>query len=213
MINIALVGETTLFRNLLSNHINKWQGFTVIMQAYNGVDFLNQLKHPIKKMPNVAILDVQMPVMNGVETAEQLYKQYPKINMLALSQFNDDISLNKMISKGVLGFITKNTEIDEIKQAINKVAQGAYYFTEYISENTLNNTSTLKENILTEREILLIKLCATNMPVKQMGEKLNTGIKNVNKIKSKLFEKFNVTNRSSLVASAIRNKIINDYDL
>lgn len=213
MITVALVDDTIMFRKLLTDCINKWQGFTVIMQANNGIELLNQLNLPNKNLPDVVLLDIQMPIMNGFETAEQLHMQYPKINMLALSQFGDEVSINKMITKGVLGFISKNADLYEIQRAISFAAAGRYYFNEFFSENSLNNTHTLKENYLSARDILLIKLCSTNMPVKQMAEKLNTGVKNVNKIKHNLFQKFNVTNRSSLISAAIKNKIINDSDL
>lgn len=213
MVTIALVDDTIMFRKLLADCINKWYDFNVILQADNGVDLMNQLNHSRKNLPMVALLDIQMPVMNGFETAEQLHKQYPQINMLALSQFCDVVSVKKMITKGALGFITKYAEPSEIKQAISTVAQGEYYFNNLVSESIVNNITVSGKKILAEREILLIKFCATDMPVKQMAEKLNTGIKNINKIKHHLFLKFNVTNRSGLVSAAIKNKIISETDL
>jgi DNA-binding NarL/FixJ family response regulator len=213
MITIALVDDSIMFRQLLAESINKWQGFSVAIQAGNGIDLLNQLKHVKKNLPQVAIIDIQMPVMNGFETAEQIHKQYPQINMLALSQYDDEVSVQKMMAKGALGFVSKFTDANEIRIAITNVSKGEYYYNKYFSTNTLQYETVKNKQTFTEREILLIKFCATEMSVKEMADKLGTGIKKINKIKHQLFIKLNACNRSSLVSAALKLGIINTSDL
>ena len=133
---IVVVDDHTLFRNGLRTLLDGIEGFSVIGEASNGVELL-ELLPGIE--PDVILLDIEMPKMNGIVTAEEALKRYPDLKIITLSMYGDEDYYFKMVSLGVKGFILKNSEIKEVAAAIETVVGGGSYFSQELLFNLVSN--------------------------------------------------------------------------
>ena len=131
MIKIALVDDHVLLRKSLGILIGMLQDFDIMLQAANGQDFINQLK--TNPLPDIALLDITMPVMDGVETARWLKQNHPEVKVLALSMIKNDLIIIRMLKNGARGYILKDCEPSELKTALHQVYKKGYYYNELIT--------------------------------------------------------------------------------
>ncbi|MBK8787917.1 MAG: response regulator transcription factor [Chitinophagaceae bacterium] len=124
---ISLVDDQQLFRSGLAGLIKSVAGFTLLSEAENGKIFIEQLQQS-DTLPHIALIDMEMPEMNGVELNAVLQKKYPSIKVLVLSTYNQERFIGKMIEAGACGYLTKNCEIDELVTAINTTHNNGFYF-------------------------------------------------------------------------------------
>ncbi|MBX9734836.1 MAG: response regulator transcription factor, partial [Chitinophagaceae bacterium] len=120
MKKIALVDDHLLLRNGLAVVINSYKDYRVVFEANNGIDFIQKVKE--KELPDIVLLDISMPLMNGYETAEWIKKHYPSIKVLVLSMLDDERSVIRMLQFGVRGYITKESDPDELKFALDTLS-------------------------------------------------------------------------------------------
>jgi two-component system, NarL family, invasion response regulator UvrY len=209
MTKIALVDDHKLLRKGLAALISG-QGYSVILQADNGKAFIEQLRED--QLPDVVLLDINMPVMDGFQTLQWIKDHHPDINVIALSMYDQETSVIRMLKGGAKGYLIKDSEPDELRRAIETVLQKGFYSSELVSSRLIHNlhytqgTETgddlpLK---LTKREIEFLGLICTDLTYKEIASRMSVSPRTVDGYRDNLFEKLNVKSRVSLALYAIR---------
>ncbi|MBC7745602.1 MAG: response regulator transcription factor [Flavobacterium sp.] len=204
---VALIDDHTLFRNGLARMVNCYPGYHVLLEADNGEDFIRKISKKFK--PDLVLLDISMPVMDGPATATWLRQNFPEIAILVLSTFDDDEKVLSMISLGVKGYILKDSKEDEFINALNLVSDSGTYFPAFVTKHLVKNFNTRNEKInLNPREIDFLKLSCSELTYKEIAGKMNVSARTVDGYRDQLFEKIHVKNRVGLVLYAIKNKFV-----
>lgn len=214
MYKVAITDDHTMLRRGLANLINSFDGFTVTLEAGNGKELIQQLD--AKNLPDIALLDVHMPEMDGYETAEWVRNTYPQINILALSMMDSESAIIRMIKNGARGYILKDMEPAELREALHAVVTKGYYYNDLVTGKLIFSINKLggeeKEMRalmnLSDKEIQFLKLAATELTYKEIADRMNVGVRTVDGYRDTLFEKLNVKSRVGLVIFAIKNGLI-----
>lgn len=208
---VVIVDDHLLFASSLESLINSFEGYNVIFKAGNGAELQQKLAASIEK-PDVILLDMNMPVMNGLETVSWLKQNHPEYKVLALSMEDDEDKILKMIRNGAKGYLLKDINPEDLKLALKQVIKKGFYYTEKINEILMdvvqgNHTSSdlysLKEN-----EITFIKLACSEMTYKEIADKMNLSPKTIDGYRQELFNKLNIKNRVGLVLFAIKHNLV-----
>ncbi len=212
---ISLIDDQQLFRSGLASLINSVPGFTLLSESENGKVFIQQLDL-FKELPHIALIDMEMPEMNGVELNAVLQQKYPSIKVLVLSTYNQERFIAKMIEAGACGYLTKNCEIVELITAINSTHKNGFYFNQDVLA-AMRKTSQYKEteikdinNIaveLTAREKEILVLLCKEFSNIEIGEQLFISPRTVEGHRNKLLNKTGCHNTAGLVIFAIKYNI------
>ncbi|MFN8243330.1 MAG: response regulator transcription factor [Ferruginibacter sp.] len=210
---ISLVDDQQLFRGGLASLIRSVPGFELISEAENGQDFLDQLA-TAPQLPHIALVDMDMPVMNGVELNAELQKRYPSIKVIILSVYNQERFIGKMIEAGACGYLTKNCEIEELVTAINTTHKSGFYFNQQTLQamrkasqykaTDIKNLSNIAIE-LTPREKEILDLLCRELTNAEIGEKLFLSPRTVEGHRNNLLAKTGCRNTAGLVIFAIKN--------
>lgn len=213
--SVVLVDDHILFRKGMVELINKFEEFEVIWEASNGKEFAENLK--LCPMPEIVLLDIAMPEMNGFDTAMMIKKKHPAIRILVLSMFDEEDSIIKMIKIGVNGYILKDAEPNELIDALNEIRSKGYYYSDLVSNTMASMIKVGKEKVesvkLNDREIKFLELICTEATYKEIADIMNVSLRTVDGYRESLFEKLNVKNRVGLVIYAIKNGIVQLQEL
>jgi len=210
-IAIMIVDDHEIFRSGLKTVINKIKNTRVIAEASNGRDFLSLLE---TVTPDIVLLDIEMPVMNGVEATKNAIAKYPDLKIVALTMFNNKEYLESMLEAGAKGFLLKNINSEDLERAIETVMKGNNYYSEelwnyftqkFIREDKPSNTSGLT---LTKREVEIIKLILEGYSNKDIADNLFISERTVIGHKSNLLSKTNCKSTVQLLAYVIKNKLV-----
>lgn len=209
---IVVVDDHTLFRNGLRTLLDATEGFTVIGEASNGEEFLAML--PTIE-PDVVLLDIEMPRMNGIVAAEEALKRYPGLKIITLSMYGDEDYYFKMVSFGVQGFILKNSEIKEVVTAIETVVDGGSYFSQELLFNLVSNLKSTPSSVpedspeeLSQRESeILLHICRGESN-SEIADSLFISKRTVDKHRSNILAKTGCKNTANLVVYAIKNNLV-----
>ena len=212
-IKIAIVEDHELFREGLCGLLEHIPDITIIGAYSNGQEFLNGIGI---LQPDVALMDIEMPVMDGEITTKKVAEKFPEIKVIAMSMYSDFSYYNKMLSAGVKGFVLKQGSKDELEKAIFEVFKGNSYFSQVLMQQIISRFSThdnLQEKnnireIFSEKELKLIGLICKGFSNKEMSEEMLISQKSIENYKTKLFNKLGVKNSIELVIYLIKNKII-----
>lgn len=215
MKKIVLVDDHVLLRNGLSVIISGFDDYTVLFEANHGKHFIEQLDP--ENLPDIVLLDVTMPVMNGFETAEWIITNHPSIKVMVLSMLGDERTIIKMLKLGALGYLTKDTDPKELNRALNELYYKGIYFNQLLCTNLIYSVRNGMEEPndeyqilinLPEREKEFLKLLATDLTLKEIAAKMSLSPRTIDGYRDNLFEKVKVTNRVGLVLFALRNNLI-----
>ncbi|MDF1548969.1 MAG: response regulator transcription factor [Bacteroidales bacterium] len=213
-IKIILVDDHKMFREGLSFLISKLKTAEVIAEAENGQQFLQLLK---TCEPDIVLMDINMPQMDGIEATEIAVAQNPDLKVVALSMNGDENYYYKMISAGAKGFVLKQAGSEELEEAIETVMAGNDFFSPELMKNIIINMGKTKisEKIsgsvkikLTDREQETLELICHGLSTKEIGDKLFISPRTVEGHKARIMEKLGATNTSNLIIQAIKNKLI-----
>ncbi|MCK3684534.1 response regulator transcription factor [Maribellus sp. YY47] len=210
---IIIVDDHKIFRVGLMMLLSNFDFVSVMGEASNGEEFLELID---KEAPDIVLMDINMPKMNGIEATKQALKKYPDLKIIALTSFADDEYIEQMLSAGVEGYMLKRSDIEDFEKAIKKVAAGGSFFSaeiiKVISRN-LNKDKERKtgEQILarfTSREKEILNLICNGLNNEQIAELIHLSPKTVEKHKSNLFQKTETFNTVNLVIYAFKNQLI-----
>jgi len=213
MANIALADDHVLLRNGLANLIRNF-GHEVVFEANNGEDMIKYIQ--VGKEPDLILMDINMPVKDGYETAAWLKNNYPGIKVLALSMLDDENAIIRMIKNGARGYVLKESEPAELRNAINAVLQKGFYYSEMVTGRLVHSISGVDDESqnsqqviqLTEREIEFLKLACTEMTYKEIAAKMFLSPRTIDGYRDALFLKLDIKTRTGLVIYAIKNGIV-----
>lgn len=210
-IQVAIADDHGLMRNALAKLINTFEGYNIIMEADNGKELRARIMQHI--IPDIVLLDVNMPEMDGFETTQWLHKHYPQIKVLALSMLSDEKTIIKMFRLGAKGYLLKNTDPEELKQALDSIMNKDVYLSEYVSGKLVSGLhqdmgQESKEVVLNEKEREFLRWTCTELPYKDIAEKMFISPRTADDYRQSLFNKLKVHSRVGLVMYAIRNGIV-----
>jgi DNA-binding NarL/FixJ family response regulator len=206
-LNLIIVDDHTLFRNglrvLLENHYENIE----IREAGSGEQFLELLQQAV---PDLVVMDISMPGMDGAEATRLALAEHPKLKIIALSMFGDEAYYYKMIDAGVQGFVLKDSEIAEVRDAIDTVMDGETYFSNELLLNVIRKiphtspTDSTTEIQLSGREMEVLQLICDGLSNQDIAEKIFISKRTVDKHRSNILSKANSRNTAQLVMTAIR---------
>jgi len=216
MIKIALVDDHPMMRQSLHSFLNMNENYLVITEASNGYEFIEYLKN--NELPDIVIMDINMPVMDGFATTEIVTKNYPAVKVIGLSMLYDDNVISRITKSGARGFVTKSSNAEILLSAIDTVAKGSYFIHKnehikiYSSEADIERMN-LAYTPLSGKEIELIELCTTGLQYDEIAEKLCVSLNVVESWMDALLKKLNIKNRTGLMLYAIKNGIVSIDDI
>lgn len=210
---IIIVDDHVLFREGLRLLIEKEGIGEVVAEADNGIKLIDILK---TSTPDVIIMDIDMPIMNGFEATEKVIKQYPDANILVLSMHGDQEHYSQLVKAGAKGFVLKTSGKHELENAIKCVAKGESFFSSELlrkiiidlSKPNHNQNRELVKIEFTERELEVLKLLCSGLTVSEIAEKIFLSVKTIEAHRSKLILKTETKNTIGLILFAIKNKIV-----
>ncbi len=210
MISVALIDDHVLLRNGLAGML-KESGYQVLFEADDGNEVASKVK--TAGPPDVALLDINMKHMNGYDTAAWFKQNCPETKVLALSMYDDEENIIKMLKNGARGYILKDSHPIELKAAIESVVLKGFYYSEMVTGRLMrsiidNGEEQGQQANLTEREIEFLKLAASELTYKEIAEQMNLSHRTIDGYRDDLFEKLNIKSRVGLVLYAIRNGIV-----
>lgn len=214
MIQIGLADDHLLFREGIKAIFQDEKDMEICLEASNGEEFITSLRKAIIK-PEVILLDIRMPVLDGYETAKILLEEYPEMKIIILTMHEEERHIIRMIELGVNGYLMKNASPEEVIDSIRCVMEYDYYFNNKIT-NIMRKVMMYKgrRNMvhltydLSEREKEVLALICQEYTAKEIGEKLFISFRTVEGHRKKLLSKLNVRNTAGLVVFALKNEIV-----
>lgn len=215
-IKLALVDDQQLFRESLAALLERVPGFELLAVCENGKVFMDRLA-TLPVAPQVALVDMDMPEMNGVELTEILHKQRPDIKVIVLTVYNQERFMVKMIEAGASGYLLKNCGTEEVLRAIRQVHSAGYYFNEFFM-NAMKNSAKYKSSSirdlnhipveLTEREKEVLLLICQELTNAEISERLHISVRTVDGHRNNLLAKTGARNTAGLVVFAVSNQLL-----
>jgi len=210
-IKVIIVDDHEIFRNGLKMVLNKISYVKLIGEAQNGKEYIDLLND--NKLPDITLMDIEMPVINGIDASELALKKYPDLKIIALTMFKDDEYIKSMMDVGVKGFLIKNINKDTLDKALLTVYNGGNYYSEELFEffsKQLTKEKSVENNSisLTRREKEILQLLCEGLSNKEIADILFISERTVLGHKTNLLLKANCKNSLSLMAYAIKNKLV-----
>jgi DNA-binding NarL/FixJ family response regulator len=211
---IAVVDDHVMLRKGLINLINLFPDYQVLFDADNGKDFIERLKP--HSLPDIVLLDINMPEMDGYATARWLQVNYPEVRVLTLSMLNNETSIIKMIQNGARGYILKDAETDELRLAFKEVLEKGYYYNDMVSRKLLQSVNQLinekKDTAgyhnITNKELQFLHLVCSDKTYREIASEMFLSERTIDGYRESLFKKLNVASRVGLAIYAIKNGLV-----
>jgi len=207
-IYIAIVDDHALFRSGVASLMAEFDELEVVFEAENG----QQLQQAIAKHvpPDVILMDINMPVMDGYASTKWVKQNYPKVRILALSMFEEDKAVIQMIRCGAGGYVLKESRPRELLEAIKAIHEKGVYINEMVSGKLLRSVTDKDDQPeISKKELQFLKLCCSELTYKEIADQMFVSPRTVDNYREALFLKLNLKSRSGLVLYAIQNGIFN----
>lgn len=213
MIKVALADDHVLLRNALSGLIDSFPGCKVTCQCSTGKELTENIG--AGNIPDVVLLDLNMPGMNGYETANWLQKHSPAVHVLMLTMYDSEISMIKLLQAGVKGFLKKDIHPAELRFAIQSVMESGYYYSNNTTGKLVNlfrkNTegaAVLHKTMLNEVELRFLQLACSDLTYKEIAQQMGLNPRTIDTLRDQLFEKLDVKSRVGLAMVAIKQGVV-----
>lgn len=208
---IAIVDDHELMCKGLMGIINGFENYDVCLTANNGKDFINKITS--SPIPDIVVLDITMPVMDGYETAEWIASHLSGTKILALSMLDDDKSIIKMLRNGAVGYLLKDSNPVLLKKGIDSIRDNGYFYNDIVNEKMLrlykNGIDGNSNNHITTNELEFLRYAASDLTYREIASKMNLSPRTIDNYRDSMFVKFGVKSRVGLVLFAINNGLIN----
>lgn len=204
---IAIVDDHVLIAQAIKGIIANFEDFQTLYECENGQELIDKISAN-KSIPDIVLLDISMPIMNGFETANWLQKNHPDILVMVLSMQNDEQSVIKMVKNGAKSYLLKNSHPRELEAALQKLVENGFYYPEWASKiifSSINKNTNNALSKLTEREKEFLKYTITEKSYKEIAELMFCSPRTVESYRDNLFEKLNLKSRVGLAVYAIKN--------
>ena len=212
--NIALVDDHILIRKGLGSLIRTFDSFKVLFEADNGKEFISKLDSA--ELPDVVLMDINMPEMDGYETSLWLKKNHPSVRVLALSMYDNEIAIIRMFKAGARGYLLKDCNPADLRDALYSIVSRGFYYSELVTGRLIHNIkkdddddNPVKDIIqLNDRELTFLKLVCSELTYKEIADKMCLSPRTIDGYRDDLFKRLDLKTRVGLVMYAIKNGII-----
>jgi two-component system, NarL family, invasion response regulator UvrY len=211
VVKIALADDHLLLRSALTTLIDNFGNCKVIIQAENGNELVERIQPHI--MPDIVLLDLNMPHLDGYDTAVWLRDQHPDVHVLMLTMYDAEAIMIRLLQAGVKGFLKKDVHPSELRFAIQSVMQHGYYYSHTTTGKLVNlfrngSDINIQKNMLTSEEVVFLKFASTDMTYKEIAVEMGLNPRSVDNLRDHLFEKLDVKSRVGLAMYAIRQGLV-----
>ena len=212
-IKVAIADDHALFRAGVKTALSVRKDIDMIAEADNGMQLLNLLKHI---EPDVILLDIQMPLMDGITTLPEIRKLYPEIKVIILSMHNDHSMISKLMEVGANSYLTKNSDSETIYQAIKTCYEQEFFFNDLTNKALLSGLRTKKTDHspddvqLNDKELRILKLMCEEKTTKEIADIVDISPRTVEAIRDKLKTKTGAKSMAGLVMYAVKNKLLEE---
>ena len=205
---VVVVDDHTLLSQAIQTMVNTFENFNVLYTCKNGQELVDKFSDT-KIIPDVVLMDINMPIMNGIETTEWITKNHTSVNVMALSVEDEESTILNMLKVGAIGYLLKDTEKYVLEKALLEIVQNGFYHSKKVTNLLLQSLSGKKDNTIKfkDRELTFMKYACTELTYKEIADKMFLSPKTIDGYRDTLFTKLNVKNRVGLVMYAIKNKI------
>jgi two-component system, NarL family, invasion response regulator UvrY len=212
MPTIALADDHVLLRKGLVSLVQNL-GYNVILEVDNGQELIDKLQTGI--MPDLVLMDINMPVKDGYDATRWIKDNKPEIKVLALSMYDDENAIMKMLRCGARGYILKDSEPSELRSALDAVVSKGYYYSELVTGKLIHSINHADDEgaignaaKLNEREIEFLKLACSEMTYKEIASQMHLSPRTIDGYRDALFEKLDIKTRTGLAIYAIKNGVV-----
>ncbi len=207
---LGIVDDHPLMRTGIAALISEFDGFKILFEASNGLEMQHQLK--AGRVPEVILMDIRMPGMDGYESTAWLKAQYPAIKVLALTMFHEADAIVGMLKNGACGYIMKDSRPSEIVYAITAIKSRGVFLNEHVSGKLLhsiqNPSGTKQIDNLTVKEHQFLQLCCSELTYKEIAYRMGLSPHTVENYREALFRKLEVKSRGGIIIYAVKNKLV-----
>ena len=212
-IKVAIADDHVLFRAGVKSALSVHKDIKMIAEADNGMQLLTVLKHI---QPDVILLDIQMPIMDGIITLPEIKKLYPEIKVIMLTMHNDHSMISKLMELGANSYLTKNSDSEIIYQAIKTVHEQEYYFNQLTNKALIDGLRTKRQAEaslpvdakLSDKEIAILRMICEEKSTKEIADLVDLSPRTVEAIRDKLKVKTGAKSLAGLVMYAVKSEII-----
>jgi DNA-binding NarL/FixJ family response regulator len=207
--SVVIVDDHTLLSQAIAAMVNTFNKFKVLYTCKNGQELVDKFSSSPEFIPDVVLMDINMPIMNGIETTEWISKNHNEVHVMALSVEDEDATILKMLKVGAIGYLLKDTEKVVLEKALVEIAENGFYHTKNVTNLLMKSLSGNGEAEIKfkEREITFMKHACSELTYKEIAEIMCLSPKTIDGYRDVLFTKLHVKNRVGLVMYAIKNKI------
>jgi DNA-binding NarL/FixJ family response regulator len=213
IIKVAIADDHKIFRKGVILSLRPFTNIKFVLEANNGEELLNNIA---LAEPDVILMDLRMPVKDGIETTKQISKDYPHIHVIVLSMYEDERFVSHLMENGAQGYLLKNAEPQEIRKAIMDVSEKGYYLNNFVNRILLKKAhskqkvtpSLTHEITLNERERDVLKYICMEFTAQEIAQKMDISNRTVEAIKDRLMERFGSKNTAGLVFFAVKNNLV-----
>jgi DNA-binding NarL/FixJ family response regulator len=209
-IKLALADDHNLFRKGVEELIGDFDNMEVVCSVANGKELINKLS-VATILPDVCLLDINMPELNGFETARKIKERWPDIKILAVSVYDSEFNIIGMLRAGAGGYILKDAQPHALRQAIEGIYENGFYHSELVTGKILHQMISQPKEVntghLNDNEIQFLKLCCTEMTYKEIADIMKISPRTIDGYRDQLFTKLNIKSRTGLVMYALKTGI------
>lgn len=206
---VALADDHKLFRSGIRELLGHFSGYRVIGDVGDGDELCRFIGSG--NVPDIAIVDLNMPRMDGLNATKWLQKNFSQVKIIILSMSQDENTILRLLQAGVKGYLVKEADPEDFKNALDKVRDNDYYYPAYIADYLINRDKRSRSDTnpkLKQRETDFLELIATDLTYKEIAEKMNLSARTIDGYRDQMFDRFNVKSRVGLAIYAIKNKLI-----